>query len=467
MSITRLISAKSITYSSYAMSTITKSSIPNSNVITPTYLVSSKITQNSVLDSACTQHIIHDRSLFRSYDPAGTKLVGTANCGTLETLAAGDIKLQLTINDGTSAPIHVNWMLRNCLHAPDCPINLISVSMLNEAHMSINFAPDSITMLTFLDNPEKLGRLAGKSFLAKVINKLSFLDCNFVYPTPDPTIEPLYALPVFPPAVLSPELWHCCLGHPGMGTTKDVLTKDTITGITWTGSFTSDHCIPCIIGKSPQMSFSSNKHWAEEICKLIHIDTCGPYPVLTRKKEQYFLAILNDNLNYGACSLLVHKSDACAAWVKMKARWENLSGNKVRAIRVDNANAIQAMAPYAHHQNGKIECYIRTISDTAQSLLADSKLPLSFWRLAVLTYATAYLWRHSPATSHLTRRWWRRNCIYPCYRYSAANASFINLRRSAEKVPHIVLRPSLLDISRINLAGWYVISMASSSSPGM
>ena len=95
MSITRLISAKSIAYSSYAMSTITKSSIPNSNVITPTYLVSSKITQNSVLDSTCTQHIIRDRSLFWSYDPAGAKSVGTANCRTLETLAAGDVKLRL------------------------------------------------------------------------------------------------------------------------------------------------------------------------------------------------------------------------------------------------------------------------------------------------------------------------------------------------------------------------------------
>jgi len=74
--------------------------------------------------------------------------------------------------------------------------------------MSINFAPDSITTLTFPDNPEKLGRLAGKSFPAKVINKLSFLDYNFIYPNSDPTIEPLYALPVFPPAVLNPELWH-------------------------------------------------------------------------------------------------------------------------------------------------------------------------------------------------------------------------------------------------------------------
>ena len=55
MSITRPVSAESITYSSYTMSMVTKSSIPSSTIITPAYLISSKITQNLVLDSACTQ----------------------------------------------------------------------------------------------------------------------------------------------------------------------------------------------------------------------------------------------------------------------------------------------------------------------------------------------------------------------------------------------------------------------------
>jgi len=419
MSITRPISAESISYSSYAMSTIIEPSDYESTLITPTYLLSSKITQNSVLDSACTQHIIRNQSLFWSYDPAGAKSVGTANCGTLETLAAGDVKLRLTIDDGHGAPIHVNWTLRNCLHAPDCPINLISVGTLTEARMSVNFAPDSITTLTFPDDSEKLGRLSGKSFLAKVINKLSFLDCNFVYPSSDPTIEPICAFPVFPPTVLDFELWHRRLGHPGVDTTRDVLTKDTVAGVTWTGSFTHAHCIPCLIGKSPQASYSSNKHRAEKICDLVHIDTCGPYPVLTRRKEKYFLAILDDHSNYGACPLLVLKSGACMAWRKTKARWENLSGNRVVAVRVDNAKefvegkmreeldnagiGVQATAPYAHQQNGKIERYIRTISDTAQALLADSKLPASFWGLAVLT--AVYLRNRTPTKTlpgHIT-----------------------------------------------------------------
>ena len=332
MCITRPISAESISYSSYAMSTIIKPSNSESTLITPAFLTSSNITQNSVLDLACTQHIIRDRNLFWTYDPTGAKSVGTANCGTLETLAAGDVKLWLTIDNGDRPPIHINWTLRNCLHAPGCPINLISVGTLTDARMNVNFAP-----LRFPNDPQKLGHLAGKSFSAKVINKLSFLDCNFVYPSPDPTIEPICAFPVFPPTVLNPELWHHRLGHPGIDSTRDVLTKDMVTGVTWTGSFTRAHCIPCLIGKSPQASYSSNKHHADKICELIHIDTCGPYPVMTKKKEKYFLVILDDHSNYGACPLLVLKSGASIAWRKTKARWENLSGNRVKAVRIDNA----------------------------------------------------------------------------------------------------------------------------------
>ena len=62
---------------------------------------------------------------------------------------------------------------------------------------------------------------------------------------------------------------------------------------------------------------------------------------------------------------------------------------------LDNAGiAVQATAPYAHQQNGKIEQYIRTISDTAQALLADSKLPASFWGLSI--QAAVYLCNRIP-----------------------------------------------------------------------
>jgi hypothetical protein len=47
---------------------------------------------------------------------------------------------------------------------------------------------------------------------------------------------------------------------------------------------------------------------------------------------------------------------------------------------------VQVTAPYAHAQNGKIERYICTIEDGIQTLIANSKLLLSFWGDTALTF---------------------------------------------------------------------------------
>jgi hypothetical protein len=57
---------------------------------------------------------------------------------------------------------------------------------------------------------------------------------------------------------------------------------------------------------------------------------------------------------------------------------------------------VQVTTPYAHAQNGKIKCYICTIEDGIQTLLANSKLPLSFWGDAALTYV--YLHNRLPTS---------------------------------------------------------------------
>ena len=58
---------------------------------------------------------------------------------------------------------------------------------------------------------------------------------------------------------------------------------------------------------------------------------------------------------------------------------------------------MQVTAPYAHAQAGKAECYVRTIEDDVQTLLADTKLPPSFWGDAALT--TQYLRNRLPTST--------------------------------------------------------------------
>ena len=190
----------------------------------------------------------------------------------------------------------------------------------------------------------------------------------------------------------------------GIDATHAILTKDYATGVDWTGPLSiSKRCVSCLIGKHPQIPYSNNRHRASEVCELLHMDSCGPFPVLTPHKKSSFWALLDDKSNYVHVELLVAKSDVFSAYCKVEASWEAKSGNHVVVICMDGAKelcrgrleahlhsrgiAMQVIAPYAHSQNGKIKCFIRTLEDGFQTLLADSGLSMSFWGDAVLTIA--------------------------------------------------------------------------------
>jgi hypothetical protein len=85
--------------------------------------------------------------------------VKTANCGILNTLGMGTVKVKLGFGDRT-----VIWTLTNCLHALDVPINLISVGVLQEHHMSVVFSFNKMT-ISFQEDHQ---HLSGLSFDAHV-----------------------------------------------------------------------------------------------------------------------------------------------------------------------------------------------------------------------------------------------------------------------------------------------------------
>ena len=83
----------------------------------------------------------------------------------------------------------------------------------------------------------------------------------------------------FPCVKLDTILWHRCFGHIGMDATKATLTKEYVKGVNLEGPFVCDHCIPCLVGKSPQCSYSFHGNCATKIGELLHMDLCGPFPV--------------------------------------------------------------------------------------------------------------------------------------------------------------------------------------------
>ena len=343
-----------IQFSTYASQSLPE--IPNDQLF-----ALSSISQgfNSALDSACTNHIFQDRDHFHTYNADGAVPVKIANCGLLTTLGIGDVKIKLSIGNR-----NVVWTLTNCLHAPNVPINLISVGALQEHCMSVTFSFQKTTISFPTNHPQ----LSGLSFDAHVTRRLSLLNLNFILP---PTLP--VALQLFPATQNSPEIWHRRFGHLGHEASKSVLTGNYATGITKapTSYPSTFRCIPCLIGKSPQAPYSHNAKRATAVGDHVHIDTCGPFPTLTPKKQAYFTIFLDDASNYGITTLLSNKNDVFPAWKKVEASWELTSGNQIKAVRLDRAKeftqgpmsdhllghgiAMQVTAPYAHAQAGKAE----------------------------------------------------------------------------------------------------------------
>ena len=190
------------------------------------------------------------------------------------------------------------FMLRGCLYALDAPINLISIGALNENGLMVTFNPGASTHLSLpIDDPD----LPGFTFHAMVFHQLSLLNCNFIEPGDNQPA--VFSAVTFPDITPSPSLWHCCFGHIGQDATCTMLTWDYVTRAAYKGSFIHEHCIVCIIGKSPQHSYSHNRHRATNIGELLHMDLCGPYPVQGPHSEKHFHVILDDSAFCSACGI--------------------------------------------------------------------------------------------------------------------------------------------------------------------
>ena len=182
---------------------------------------------NTCLDSGCTNYIIKDKALFHTYDTGGAVEVGTANCGSLSAKATGDVCVRFPYQGRFAI-----FTLRGCLHAPDAPINLLSVGALNEAGLMVKFTPDNPTMISY---PISNSDLSGFSFLATVLCHLSLLRLDFVSPPDVSSSSHAFSAITFPKTIPNSTLWHRRFGHLGMDATKEVLTKEYVTGIQYTG----------------------------------------------------------------------------------------------------------------------------------------------------------------------------------------------------------------------------------------
>ncbi|KAJ9556105.1 hypothetical protein OSB04_010719 [Centaurea solstitialis] len=174
-------------------------------------------------------------------------------------------------------------------------------------------------------------------------------------------------------SMIESSLWHRRMGHMNIKTMNLLVKNQLVRGLPPKEFTLDDNCVACLKGKQHKASHKSKTiNTISAPLQLLHMDLFGP---------------TNDET-----------SGLIKPFVK---RVENQVNLRVKVIRSDNGTEFknvdlnsfceergierQYSAPRTPQQNGVAERRNRTLIEAARTMLADSKLPITFWAEAVNT----------------------------------------------------------------------------------
>ncbi|KAI3681514.1 hypothetical protein L6452_36313 [Arctium lappa] len=197
-------------------------------------------------------------------------------------------------------------------------------------------------------------------------------------------------------------LWHRRMCHMNFKTMNKLVKNNLVRGLPSKVFSCGDHCVACLKGKQHKTSHKTKEINTISSClQLLHMDLFGPTNVMSIGKKSYCLVIVDDYSRFTWVFFLRTKDETSGLIKSFILRIENQSNQRVKVIRSDNGSEFknldlntfceekgierQYSAPRTPQQNGVAERRNRTLIEAARSLLADSKLPITFWAEAINT----------------------------------------------------------------------------------
>ncbi|KAL7281334.1 hypothetical protein ACG7TL_004643 [Trametes sanguinea] len=347
--------------------------------------LSSPAATNWNTDTGASAHMTPHRHWFRSYLPHVIP-IRLANSHIVYSAGLGSVVFQPAEREGVVPPAVV---LHDVLHVPALASNLLSVFHLTrEKGYTVELCASRVLFY-------HQGQLRFEA---------SVNEHNVGYLLGCTVSQAKHALSASSTCEEDESLWHQRCSHVNLDDLRSVVKKGLVSGLVLRSKRKPDPiCEPCLAGKLNRHSiprFASRKHTP---IALVHTDLKGPLPVPTPEGHVYWMMFVCDATRFWVVAYLKRKSDAFAAFQAYKAYAENCLGLRIKATRNDKGGEYigreyndfcaqhgiqrQHTEPDEPHQNGVAERANRTIAEGATALLAQSKLPPSFWGHAVSTFA--------------------------------------------------------------------------------
>ncbi|GJW53240.1 putative ribonuclease H-like domain-containing protein, partial [Tanacetum coccineum] len=197
-------------------------------------------------------------------------------------------------------------------------------------------------------------------------------------------------------------LWHRKLGHINFKTMNKLVKGNLVRGLP-SNIFENDHtCVACQKGKQHKASCKTKiVSSINQPLQMLYMDLFGPTFVKSIMKKMYCLVVTDDFSRFSWVFFLATKDETSGILKAFITGIENQINHRVKIIRCDNGTKFKnkEMNQFCKMKGIKREFSIartpqqkrvaerknRTLIEAARTMLADSKLPTTFWAEAVNT----------------------------------------------------------------------------------
>nr|GEY50460.1 putative ribonuclease H-like domain-containing protein [Tanacetum cinerariifolium] len=196
--------------------------------------------------------------------------------------------------------------------------------------------------------------------------------------------------------------WHRRLGHLNFKTINKLVKGNLVRGLPSNVFENEQTCVACQKGKQHRASCNTKtENFISLPLHMLHMDLFGLTFVKSLIKKMYCIVVTDDYSRFTWFFFLSTNDETSRILKSFITRIKNLVDHKVKVIRCHNGTEFKnrdinqfckmkgimrqysvAMTP---QQNGVAERRNITLIEAARTMLADSKLPTTFWAEAVST----------------------------------------------------------------------------------
>ncbi|GJR34737.1 putative ribonuclease H-like domain-containing protein [Tanacetum coccineum] len=191
-------------------------------------------------------------------------------------------------------------------------------------------------------------------------------------------------------------LWHRRLGHVNFKNINKLVKENLVRDLPLKRFENDQTCVACLKGKQHRASCKTKAFSpSTKPLFMLHMDLFGPTFVSSLLHKKYCLVVTDDYSRFSWVFFLRTKDETSEILKNFIKEIENLVDKKVKIIRSDNGTEFKnhVMDEFCREkgikreysvartpqQNGVAERKNRTLIEAARTMLADSKLPTTFW----------------------------------------------------------------------------------------